>query len=63
MKERRFVAFVKFLGWWCFSLGIHIDLRAPHIALHFPGGFMAIGWWYDDPDDTSTWETNMFGIS
>ena len=62
MASRRFALFVKFLGWWCFSLGIHIDLRAPHVAIHFPGGFFQIGWVYDNPNNTATWKDNLFGI-
>lgn len=42
--ERRFVCFFNFLGWWHWSLGIHLDVRHPHIGLHVPFGFVRFGW-------------------
>jgi|GEM_PF-2422359 len=62
MKNRKFVAFVKFLGWWCISFGVHIDIRAPHIAIHFPFGFATIGWDYFDPNDDREWKDGLWGI-
>jgi hypothetical protein len=42
--ERRFECFFNFLGWWQWSLGIHVDVRHPHIDAHVPFGFFRIGW-------------------
>jgi hypothetical protein len=42
--ERRFECFFNFLGWWHWSIGIHVDLRHPHIDLHVPFGFGRLGW-------------------
>lgn len=62
MATRKFIAFFKYLGWWNFSLGFHIDFRAPEIQIHVPTGFFAIGWHYENTDDQSTWETGLYGI-
>ena len=37
--ERRFVCFFNFLGWWHWSIGLHVDVRHPHVQLHVPFGF------------------------
>lgn len=42
--ERRFACFFNFLGWWHWSLGVHADVRHPHIQLHVPFGYFRIGW-------------------
>lgn len=44
MKKSKFELWWKFLGWHCFSFGVHIDLTGPHIEVHLPGGFGRIGW-------------------
>lgn len=62
MKKRKFIAYIKILGWWCLSLGVHIDIRAPHISIHFPFGFATIGWEYPEVDENYTWETGLYGI-
>lgn len=60
-SRRRFVAFIKIVGWWCFSFGLHIDLRGPYVAIHFPGGFLQIGWIYEDLTENPKWEDGLFG--
>ena len=32
-----------FVGWHCWSLGVHFDIKAPHIQVHIPFGFITIG--------------------
>lgn len=41
---RHFECFFNFLGWWHWSIGIHIDVRHPHADIHVPFGFCRIGW-------------------
>lgn len=43
-KPANFECFFNFLGWWQWSLGLHVDLRHPHMDLHVPFGFLRIGW-------------------
>jgi len=45
---RTFGTRFKWLGWHCFSVGIHIDLIGPYLDIHFPGGWATIGWMYFD---------------
>ncbi len=63
MITRKFQAFVKIIGWWCFSLGVHVDLRGPHIEVHFPFGFARLGWMYTDTAEVGAtkWETGLYG--
>jgi hypothetical protein len=42
--ERRFQCFYNSLGWWHWSVGLHLDVRHPHIELHIPFGFFRLGW-------------------
>jgi hypothetical protein len=44
MSEHYFECFFNFLGWWHWSVGLHVDLRHPHIDLHVPFGFGRLGW-------------------
>ncbi len=44
IKERKFVAYFKFVSWSDFSLGFSINLSLPNIELHIPFGFIKIGW-------------------
>lgn len=62
MTHRSFRAFVKIIGWWCISFGIHIDPKGPHIAIHFPGGWAMLGWAHYDPDVKMTWKDGCYGI-
>ena len=62
MIIREFNAFVKFLPLNNISLGLHLDLRGPHIAIHFPFGWALLGWMHHDPEDTFTWEDGCYGI-
>ncbi len=41
---RHFECFFNFLGWWHWSIGVHVDLRHPHIDVHVPFGFARLGW-------------------
>src|SRR5262245_6176699 len=43
-RKRRFECFFNFLGWWQWSVGIHVDVRHPHLDIHVPFGFARIGW-------------------
>lgn len=43
-RRRTFECFYNFLGWWHWSLGLHVDLRHPHVDLHVPFGYLRIGW-------------------
>lgn len=42
--ERQFVCHFHFVGWSCFSLGIHVDTASPNIEIHVPFGFARVGW-------------------
>ena len=42
--ERHFECFFTFLGWWHWSIGVHLDLRHPHVDVHVPFGYGRIGW-------------------
>lgn len=43
-RRRAFHCFFNFLGWWHWSLGMHVDLWHPQLAIHLPFGFLAVGW-------------------
>ena len=40
--DTRWCAYWWFVGWDCFSLGLHFSLR-PNIEIHLPFGFIRIG--------------------
>lgn len=42
-EGQRFVCYWWFVGWWAFSLGLHIDVNSPNIEVHLPFGFVRIG--------------------
>lgn len=42
--KRKLAFFFWFVSWTDISLGISLDLRAPHVDLHIPFGFIRIGW-------------------
>ena len=42
--SRKFIAYFHFVGWDCFSLGLHVCLRSPNIEIHLPFGFIRVGW-------------------
>lgn len=44
-EKRVFQCFFKFLNWYQWSLGIHIDPQHPHLDLHLLSGFFRIGWY------------------
>lgn len=44
MTDRQFVWYFHFVGWSCFSLGLHVDVASPNIELHVPFGFFRAGW-------------------
>ena len=37
------ICYFFFVGWWCISLGFHVDLESPNIEIHVPFGFVRIG--------------------
>ncbi len=39
-----FECLFNFLGWWQWSLGLHVDLWHPHLDIHVPFGFFRVGW-------------------
>lgn len=43
-QQEKFDLFYKYLGWHCWSLGIHIDPLGPLIEIHIPTGWIRIGW-------------------
>lgn len=54
--DRKFTAHYFFIGWYCWSIGVHVDVLGPLIEVHVPFGFVRIGWdtfkihpkgWYD----------------
>lgn len=47
-RRREFECFFNFLGWWHWSLGLHLDIQHPHIDIHLPFGFARIGWIYSE---------------
>jgi hypothetical protein len=42
--KRKFVAYFYFVGWDCFSLGMHLCVSLPNIEIHLPFGFIRIGY-------------------
>lgn len=42
-ESARFVAYFWFVGWDCFSLGVHLCVSAPNVEIHLPFGFLRIG--------------------
>lgn len=42
-EGKKYICYFWFVGWWAFSLGIHIDVKSPNIELHIPFGFIRIG--------------------
>ncbi len=44
VAERRFVCIFNFLGWWHWSIGVHLDVRHPHLFVHVPFGYVCLGW-------------------
>lgn len=42
--HRRFVAYFHFVGWDCWSLGVHIAWCQPNVEVHVPFGFFRVGW-------------------
>lgn len=42
--KRQFIAYFWFVGWDCFSLGVHVCFSQPNIEIHVPFGFIRIGW-------------------
>lgn len=62
--NRQFVAFFFFVGWDCFSLGLHICLSEPNIEIHLPFGFIRVGWTkhcYPPPVNLWQVERQVFG--
>lgn len=43
-KDRPFVCYFYFTGWWDISLGFHISLEMKNIEIHLPFGFIRIGY-------------------
>ncbi|GAC1471526.1 MAG: hypothetical protein PVSMB7_23380 [Chloroflexota bacterium] len=35
---------VCFQSWYCWQLGIHLDPRYPYVDIHFPCGWLSMGW-------------------
>ena len=44
LRDRRFVAYWHFVGWWAISCGCSLDFRSPNIEVHLPFGFVRVGW-------------------
>jgi hypothetical protein len=42
-EGRQWVGYFWFVGWDCFSLGLHFCASAPNIEIHLPFGFLRIG--------------------
>ena len=42
--RRQFVAYFFFVGWDCFSLGVHVAFMCPNMEIHVPFGFFRVGW-------------------
>ena len=42
--ERRFGVLLYINSWYFIQLGIHVDLQTPNVELHFPFGFLRVGW-------------------
>ena len=56
-----FCAFYKFIGWHCWSLGIHVCLKHGRLDIHLPGGFLTFGW-YDESDYPTGFAANQYGL-
>jgi len=44
MIKRKYVCYWHFVNWYCFSLGIAVDIKSPNLEIHLPFGFIRIGW-------------------
>lgn len=44
ITDRQFVCHLHWNGLAHWSLGVHVHLLSPNVELHFPGGFIRIGW-------------------
>lgn len=42
--SRHFRAFFMYVNWCDWSLGFHVCLRGPNLAVHVPMGFFQLGW-------------------
>lgn len=41
--SRKFAIYFHFVGWDCFSLGLHLCATLPNVEIHLPFGFIRIG--------------------
>jgi hypothetical protein len=46
------ICYFHYLGWWSWSLGIHLDPHTPNIEIHIPFGFLRVG-------RERTWEKSL----
>lgn len=43
LDGEKWVAYFWFVGWDCFSLGVHVCVGIPNVEFHLPFGFIRIG--------------------
>lgn len=58
LRDRRFEFWFNYLGWTCWSLGVHVGIDGPHLDVHVPLGFFRIGWFYElrEPLIATRWD-------
>jgi len=57
-RVRKFCAYFYFVGFDCFSIGLHICFSLPNVEIHLPFGFIRIGYHWEWEDDDKC----LFGL-